>query len=192
MYGLGKRIRALRTQRGISQAALAEGLQVCRSAIAMWESGRRKPPLDMLVRIAAQLDVMPSELLSDDPAAPALTPIQTRKIPLLTAAEPVPPLETLPHIETSEPDCDFALRIADDRMAPTLLPEDLVFLRRDARPADGAIVALLHESRLCLRRVYRSDGRWTLLCDNPHQPPLTLEAPEIIGVAVAYRRSLHP
>lgn len=191
MHGLGERIRELRIRRGISQAALADALEVSRSAIAMWEGNSREPALDMLVRIADTLHAPLAELLSAG-SVPAFTPVQTRKIPLLSTAEPAPSLESAPGIDASESDCDFALRIADDSMAPTLQPGDTVFLRKAEPAADGQIVAILHEGRVCLKRLYRTSGLCTLLSDNPRCAPFALHSPQILGVAVAYRRPLTP
>ena len=36
---LGKRIRALRQEKGLSQEALAEQLEITRQAVAKWECG---------------------------------------------------------------------------------------------------------------------------------------------------------
>lgn len=191
MHGLGERIRELRVRRGISQASLADALEVSRSAIAMWESGSREPALDMLSRIAGALHAPLTELLSAE-SVPAFAPVQTRKIPLLSTAEPAPSLESAPQIDASESDCDFALRVADDSMAPTLQPGDTVFLRKADPTADGQIVAILHEGRICLKRLYRTPGLCTLLSDNPRCAPFALHSPQILGVAVAYRRPLSP
>ena len=45
-------IRQLRTERGISQAQLAEQMYVTRSTVARWESGSRMPDAVMIARLA--------------------------------------------------------------------------------------------------------------------------------------------
>lgn len=191
MNGLGTRIRELRRRQGILQAEMSEALGASRSAIAMWENGHREPPLDMLSRIAAVLHVSLAELLSDD-ASPVLTPVQTRKVPLFNTAEPMPAIDTAPRLDVSDADCDLALRVADDSMAPTLLPGDTVFLRSIQPASDGQIVAVLLGGKLCLKRLYRSIDACTLLSDNPRHAPVSVAKPELMGVAVAYRRPLLP
>lgn len=191
MNGLGTRIRELRQQQGIRQSEMSDALGASRSAIAMWENGHREPPLDMLRRIAACLHVSLAELLSDS-AAPELAPVQTRKLPLLNTAEPVPAIESAPRMDVSDADCDIALRVSDDSMAPTLIPGDTVFLRTIPPSADGQIVAVLLGGKLCLKRLYRSNDTCTLLSDNPRHPPISAIQPELLGVAVSYRRNLHP
>lgn len=190
MTGFGTRIRALRARQGISQNQLAEALGVSRSAVAMWESDAREPSLEMLLHMAEALGAAPAELLSAATDAPFIAPVQTRRIPLIPTAEPMQPLETAPLIDAAETDCDIALRVTDDSMSPTLQPGDLVFLRRGEPDSDGRIVALLHEGRVLLKRLYRYSGQCTLLSDNPTHPPMLLPQPEIIGAAVSYRRAL--
>lgn len=190
MNGLGTRIRELRIERGVRQADLADRLNISRSAIAMWELGHREPPLDTLVRIAEALQAPLSALLPTASAGSTLTPVETRRIPLLSTSEPAP--ETAPRIDISEPGCDFAMSIDDDSMSPTLLPGDTVFLHKAVAANDGQIVALLHDGKLCLRRAYRTGETYTLLCDNPGCAPISQTEPHIIGRAIAYRRRLRP
>ncbi len=53
----GNMLRELRAERGLSQQQLAERMTVSRGAVAMYESGRRLPDLNMLARLAKTLDV---------------------------------------------------------------------------------------------------------------------------------------
>ena len=49
---LGKRLRALRKARGLTQQELGELLGVSASAVGMYEQGRREPDLATLVKLA--------------------------------------------------------------------------------------------------------------------------------------------
>jgi len=53
----GNRIKELRESRGITQAQLADRLNVTRSTVANWEAGNRLPDLSMLALLADELDV---------------------------------------------------------------------------------------------------------------------------------------
>jgi transcriptional regulator with XRE-family HTH domain len=59
---LGRRIRALRTERGLSQRKLSLMLGIDRSYIIGIELGRKNPTVDSLEKIAAGLGVTLSEL----------------------------------------------------------------------------------------------------------------------------------
>lgn len=59
----GVKIRQLRTQREISQAALAALLGVSKSVISSYETGVHLPPYDILIRIARIFGVSTDYLL---------------------------------------------------------------------------------------------------------------------------------
>jgi transcriptional regulator with XRE-family HTH domain len=60
---LGKRVRALREQRGMSQEALADLAEIHRNYISQIEGGKRNLSLFNVVKIARALKVTPSKLI---------------------------------------------------------------------------------------------------------------------------------
>lgn len=56
-------IRRLRAEKGLTQDALAQGASMDPAEIRRIESGRRDPGVRVLTRVAAGLEVKPSELL---------------------------------------------------------------------------------------------------------------------------------
>lgn len=54
---LGKKIKAIRKTRGLSQQQLADLMDVTRSTISNWECGRRSPHLNELESLANKLNV---------------------------------------------------------------------------------------------------------------------------------------
>ena len=64
---LGARIAALRRNAGLSQAELAQQLQISASAMGMYEQGRREPSAQTLVTIAQALGVTTDYLLTGIP-----------------------------------------------------------------------------------------------------------------------------
>ena len=66
---LGETICRLRTEQGLSQQQLANGLHVTRSAVANWETGHRHPSPAMVFQIARLLnvDVAPMLAAADEP-----------------------------------------------------------------------------------------------------------------------------
>lgn len=67
---LGARIAALRREAGLSQAALAERLQISPSAVGMYEQGRREPPAQTIVALARALGVTTDFLLTGRAGTP--------------------------------------------------------------------------------------------------------------------------
>lgn len=49
---LGNILAQLRKEKGLSQRELATSLGVSNGAVAMWETNRRQPDIEMLIRIA--------------------------------------------------------------------------------------------------------------------------------------------
>jgi transcriptional regulator with XRE-family HTH domain len=71
-------------------------------------------------------------------------------------------------------------KIDDDSMAPTLGPQDWVFIDRSrARPAGPGLYALDVEGDVAIQRVniHVAGGPLTLICDNPKYPPRTIDDP---------------
>ena len=64
---LGARIAALRRDAGLSQAELAQRLQISASAMGMYEQGRREPSAQTLVTMAQALGVTTDYLLTGVP-----------------------------------------------------------------------------------------------------------------------------
>lgn len=71
MHELGKRIKTLRKEQGISMEELGRRTGVARSTIAGYESGLREPPLGTLRAIAKELGTSTDFLLNAFPASPA-------------------------------------------------------------------------------------------------------------------------
>jgi transcriptional regulator with XRE-family HTH domain len=65
---MGARIAALRRETGMSQAQLAQLLQVSPSAVGMYEQGRREPSAETLVELSRIFSVSVDYILTGVPA----------------------------------------------------------------------------------------------------------------------------
>lgn len=61
------KLKALRTQRGVSQQALADAIYVSRSAVAKWENGLGYPSQDCLAALAAYFGVGEDYFRTEEP-----------------------------------------------------------------------------------------------------------------------------
>jgi len=61
----GKRIRALRQEKNLSQQQLADLMFVTRKTVGNWENGNRMPDITMLSRLSRHLGVQTYELLDE-------------------------------------------------------------------------------------------------------------------------------
>ncbi len=80
---VGARIRAARAARGMTQADLAGGVGVSRSAVAQWETERSGQIRGNLTRIAAVLGVSVQHLLQGHEAQPDPAPENATEVALL-------------------------------------------------------------------------------------------------------------
>ena len=62
----GEKLKALRTERGLTQEQLAARLYVSRTAVSKWETGGGSPNLDSLQAVARLFDVSGDDLQSAD------------------------------------------------------------------------------------------------------------------------------
>lgn len=70
MASVGKNIKLLRTSKNMTQDELAEKLFVSRQTVSNYETGKSKPDIDMLVKIAEAFGTDPNSLIYGIPAAP--------------------------------------------------------------------------------------------------------------------------
>ncbi len=63
---IGRRVKYYRTERGLSQEALAEQIGTIHKHISNIETGVRAPSLELLILIANVLDVSADDLLTDN------------------------------------------------------------------------------------------------------------------------------
>ena len=62
---IGKNIKSIREERGLTQEQVAEALQVSFQAVSSWEREEYKPDTDKLIRLAEVLDVSVSALVEE-------------------------------------------------------------------------------------------------------------------------------
>lgn len=66
MTEIGPKIKSSRKLKHITQQELADQIQISRSAVANWESGRNYPDLDAIVQLSDLLDISLDQLLRED------------------------------------------------------------------------------------------------------------------------------
>ena len=60
---IGRRMRALRTDKGLSQAALGQMLSVSQDPVALWEKSKSVPPVDIVIMLSRIFEVSCDYLL---------------------------------------------------------------------------------------------------------------------------------
>ena len=66
MIAIGKNLRELRREKGMTQEQLAEHFNVARRTVSRWETGSNMPDLDILIEMSDFYDVDLRELLDGE------------------------------------------------------------------------------------------------------------------------------
>ena len=205
-----ERLKALRSDRGLSQSEFAKYIKVSKSSVNMYERGEREPGLETLERIADYFNVDMDYLLgkSDVVSKAQLTiagvsatniiPFpEMRKVPLIGSIACGAPILAEEHIEDyvdipKRVAADFALTCKGDSMINArIFDGDIVYIRQQDSVDNGQIAAVLIDSEATLKRVKLYNDHISLEPENPQYRPIVLWGEEmnsvrIIGKAVAF------
>lgn len=77
--GLGERIKALRTQNGLTQSALAEKIFVSESYIALIECGKRNPSSEIISKLSEHFGVSADFIMNGEPTSDDLLRVKEWK-----------------------------------------------------------------------------------------------------------------
>lgn len=194
-------IRKLRKQKGLTMKELASRIGCSESAVSQYETGRRSPDYETLLKIAEELETSVNYLLtgeSDSYIPDNIIPMpKMNTVPLVgTIACGVPVLAT-ENIEgeVSMPEhvrADFALRCKGDSMINARIYDgDIVYIREQPTVEDGQIAAVLIDEEATLKRVRIFSDHVVLEPENPLYRPFVfwgeeMNAVRILGKAVAF------
>lgn len=191
------RLKELRQERKLTQEEFSKLTGISRSAIGMYESGKREPNFKTLELIADFFNVDMDYLLGkSDTTTKIQLPAGTfkpifKKVPLLGYVAAGKPLEDL-NQDVSYVDVDgkynvdFAVKVVGDSMIDIDINDgDIVFAKSMPEVENGqiAVVEIDHE-KACLKRFYRSNGTITLISANPKYPPMVFNAENCESVTV--------
>lgn len=218
MIEVGKMIASVRRERGLSQSQLAQKLNCSKQAISNYERGTRDPDYETLEAIADILNcpiaffVSPEDqarslagIYGNYPLPANLRPISAlhrQHVPLIgkvAAGQPIMAETDYDAYVDSPVQCDAALEVQGDSMAPTYLPGDILYIKCQPRVDDGRVAVVLLDDTATVKHVYRDpDGNGlTLISDNPAYAPIHVRGDDydyvaIYGVPVGYTRLYKP
>ena len=198
---MGRRIRELRLEKGLSQEELGRIVGVRRAAVNKWETGQVKNlRRDTIETLSRFFDVSPSYFMGmTDIRRP--DSVRVRRVPILgsvAAGNPILALEE--HHDYIEVDgnirVDFCLRVRGDSMIDArICDDDLVFIRSQPVVDNGDIAVVLIDDEATLKRFYRTDGGVILKPENSKYQPLYFSEADfkdvrVLGKAVMFQSLL--
>lgn len=198
---LANNIRYYRKLNKLTQADLANKLDVAPTAISAWEVGRNKPLMDKIEQMSTLFNVKKSDLLGDEIDTPTnLVPISRTSIvsiPILGTIKCGQPILAEENITGYREELSdrlpsgnlFYLKSQGDSMVPTIPEGSLVLIREQPTVEYGEVAAVLvnGDTEATLKRVKKQGDIVMLIADNPDYPPyiITDDNPaRIIGKAV--------
>lgn len=201
-------LKMLRQSRHLSQDKLADELNLSRSLIGMFESGKRKPSYETLELIADYFNVRLDDLSgrssekSDLFAIPGIMPVpkmvKKPRLGTIACGEPILAEENLDGYDEvpSEIKCDFTLICKGNSMINARINDgDVVYIRQQPIVNNGEIAAVLIDNEATLKRFYSYEDKVVLQPENPQYTPLIYVGEEInniriIGKAVGFTSKL--
>ena len=206
---IGRRIRAIRESKGMSQDELAQKTGYkSRSSVNKIEMGVQGLTQSKLLLFAAALQTTPGELIehsaeNEEPQIPQLSnifPISKRRIPLLgqiACGEPIFCNEDRECYIVAGTDvrADFCLKARGDSMTGArIMDGDVVFIQKDVELVNGQIYAVEIDDEATLKRVYYDEAaqELRLLAENPKYPTMVysgerLAHVHLLGKAIAFQ-----
>lgn len=164
---IGKRIKELRIEKGLSQIELGKIAGVTDKAVSTWEQDIKIPRMGAIEKIATYFGVTKSyiidgELPEIESAIPAgFEPIpKMQKVPLvghIACGQPITAEENLEgYVDApAEKQIDFALTCHGDSMIDAGIHDgDTVYIRKQGEVENGQIAAVRIDEEATLKRVY--------------------------------------
>ena len=204
MDSFGKTLKTLRNSRNISATKLSEDLNIHRGSLSNWETGRRTPDSEMLLKIANSFNVSVDYLLGNDTDDTDLFNLkgdvrflkkvkdnEMVKIPVLGAIRAGLPLyadeniidyEYVHQEELMMGEETFFLEVKGDSMINARIYEgDRVRIRKQNHlDNNGDIMAVrVNGDEATLKRVYLQENGIALISENPKYAPMFYPASEI-------------
>lgn len=213
---LADRLKAARTDAGLSQKELAQMLNMNLRTYGSYERGERDISTAVLLNICTTLKISSDYLLGRQTSEENeettdeliekydnIHPVRLKKFPMLgniACGEPIFADEDRESfvIADTEIKADFCLRASGDSMINArIFDGDIVFIQKQDIVDNGEIAAVVIGDEATLKRVYydREDNFLQLVAENPKYKPLVyrdeqLEQIHILGKAVYFMSAL--
>lgn len=194
MAALSDMLTYLRKRQGLTQQQLADKLNMSRSAIGMYETGKREPEIEVLEAFADFYNVDMNTLTGRLPAPVAIPPgfqpmPELEEVPLVGSIACGTPILADQNVEgtvsiPTEWHANFTLMCKGDSMEPTFLDGDLVAIRIQPEVENGEVAAVRIENEATLKRVYLHEDYIELRPENAAYPSIIRRKDEMNDVHI--------
>ncbi len=189
---LANKIKELRKESGLTQVQFAQKFHISKGTIAMWETGKRTPDADTMIKLADFFGVTMDVLLGLNPnryedvsngiKIPVLGKVQAG-IPVTAVQDILDYEEITP--ELAETGDFFALKIRGESMEPRMLDGDIVIVRQQPDVDSGDIaVVLVDGENATVKKIVKQKSGISLVALNPAFEPIYYSNEEIEDLPV--------
>lgn len=172
---LGERIKHYRKLTGMTLESLGEKIGVGKSTVRKYETGMIRIDHDRLLKIADVLGIDVSLLYGESIES------ETVDVPLYgnISCGSGSVIYDTPEQHITSPkdwvngDVYFYVKAVGDSMTGAKVNEgDLLLIRKQIDLEEGQIGAVVINDEVFLKRVYKNNGKFTLVSENPEYPPV--------------------
>lgn len=181
-------LKRIRKEKGLTQAELANLMNVKQPSISQWELGEIEPSSGVIQRLAESLDVDPGELMQshrvrEEPARFGSDFVRLPVICKIAAGNPALACECdHGYMDVPARDARNAalVKIKGDSMTPYLLNGDVVLVKLDPTPEPGRVVVARKnlDGELTVKRLKKVGQMLFLQPENPAFDPLVFDPRE--------------
>lgn len=198
-------LKRLRKQKNLTQKELGLRIGCSESAISQYESGKRSPDYETLLKMAEELETSANYLLTGEEDVSSFPPNflpmpEMRKIPRvgrIACGEPIIAEENIEDYDDTPEEwhADFSLICVGNSMSPKIEDGDIVAIRRQVQINNGEIAAVRIGDEATLKIVFVHADYIELRPVNPSYPSIIRRREEmndikIEGKAVGLCRNL--
>lgn len=175
---VGKRIKKYRELKGLTLEEIGNRIGVGKSTVRKYQEGSIKMDHNRMVDIAGVLGIDVSLLYGDE------VQVESIDVPLygeISCGNGTLVYEnTVDYITTPKEwikdDIYFYLTATGDSMIGAKVNEgDLLLIRQQPIVENGEIAAVVIDNEIVLKRVYRQNGSFTLVSENPNYAPVNFD-----------------
>lgn len=174
---MADKIKHIRKQFNLTQKELADRLKVAPTAVSSWERGANNPLMDKIEIMSEMFGVPISYFFEEselgDYGSNTLLPVYGHIYcgGDNVTFEPTTEYEATPK-EWVKGGNYFFLRAKGDSMTGAKIHEgDLLLIRSQSTVDNGEIAAVVIDSSVVLKRIYKRDDQLMLVSENPKYPP---------------------
>ena len=195
---IGEKIRQAMKEAGFTQQKLADKLGITNPVVNVWVTGKRKPTIDSLKKIAAATN-KPYSYFMDEEFAPSvkavpLTNSNTIQLPILADVPAGLPEFSDRDVEMFVdiprflfPNADFIVKCIGDSLEPKIHKGDFCVIRKMSDPIYGRAMLIKSENGVCMKVIKEGkNGMPTLCSTNPKYKPFTPKELTIIGLIIGH------